>query len=505
LSFFFCAPIFAFSLSRDCPALRIACIFELFNSADSKILSFEISPAIVSSIARQSLESEKAKIGAQKKKLKDERDGIPSRIDELDRMSGDTFDFKQLENNLSIEKTTLAGVDKEINDVNESLDGQREKITAAKDLKWTKEQALKQLERNLSEVPTLLEETDANNLQAAKLSLSKTTQEINSINSLISSWELQVEAFETAKSDLLSEWSKINSSTAPIITENETACPSCKRELENVGEIKENLIANFNTSKTNNLKVNQGKGLAVVKQLEELKLKINEAKPTLKPLNESKEIHRMKTVSLTSIINAPKEAPQPTADMIALKKEIESIVIPTIEAPNTQELQAKKNEIEERISVINRSLGTKEQIEKNKARMIELQEQQKNLSQQIADLEKTEFQIDAFNKAKINLVESRINSKFKLVKFKMFEQQLNGGESPACECLVDGVPFKGLNTASQINAGLDVINGLQEHFKILAPVFIDHRESVFQLQPMSCQLVGLMADETAKKLIVTNQ
>jgi hypothetical protein len=73
-------------------------------------------------------------------------------------------------------------------------------------------------------------------------------------------------------------------------------------------------------------------------------------------------------------------------------------------------------------------------------------------------VEKVQFVIERFNKLKIDTLESKINEKFKFVKFRMFETQIN--EAECCEALINGVPFSDANTASKINAGLDIINTL---------------------------------------------
>jgi hypothetical protein len=67
-------------------------------------------------------------------------------------------------------------------------------------------------------------------------------------------------------------------------------------------------------------------------------------------------------------------------------------------------------------------------------------------------MEKVQFVIERFNKLKIDTLESKINEKFKFVKFRMFETQING-EAECCEALINGVPFSDANTASKINAG----------------------------------------------------
>ncbi|WP_276317174.1 hypothetical protein [Anaerosphaera multitolerans] len=40
------------------------------------------------------------------------------------------------------------------------------------------------------------------------------------------------------------------------------------------------------------------------------------------------------------------------------------------------------------------------------------------------------------------------------------------------------MPYNDVNNAGKINAGLDIINTLSEHYDIYAPVFVDNAESV---------------------------
>jgi len=74
---------------------------------------------------------------------------------------------------------------------------------------------------------------------------------------------------------------------------------------------------------------------------------------------------------------------------------------------------------------------------------------------------------------------------------------VNGGQEECCETLIDGVPFTVANTASQINAGLDIINVMSDHFDIHAPVFVDNRESVVKLIPSASQIINLVVVEGA--------
>jgi len=129
-----------------------------------------------------------------------------------------------------------------------------------------------------------------------------------------------------------------------------------------------------------------------------------------------------------------------------------------------------------------------------------LESEGKNLAQQIADLEKEEFIIEQFMKKKITTIENKINSMFKHVKFKMYEQLINGGEEETCIALIDGVPFSDANHSAQINAGIDIINTFSKHLDVTAPIIIDNAEAINEIIPTESQLIRLLVtdDKTLK-------
>jgi len=101
------------------------------------------------------------------------------------------------------------------------------------------------------------------------------------------------------------------------------------------------------------------------------------------------------------------------------------------------------------------------------------------------------------------MLESKINSRFKLARFKLFEQQINGGLSECCETLYNGVPYSGgLNNGARINVGLDIINTLSEHYNFRAPIFIDNKEAITKLIETDSQVISLLVSEPDKKLRV---
>ena len=99
------------------------------------------------------------------------------------------------------------------------------------------------------------------------------------------------------------------------------------------------------------------------------------------------------------------------------------------------------------------------------------------------------------------MVEQRINNMFAVVRWKMFEKQINGGEVPTCEAMVNGVPFSDVNKADQINAGLDIINAICQYNNVYAPIFVDNAESVNNLLPTSSQVIRLVVSNDNQLII----
>lgn len=154
---------------------------------------------------------------------------------------------------------------------------------------------------------------------------------------------------------------------------------------------------------------------------------------------------------------------------------------------------------------IDQSIARFEQHIQCQTRIRELKAQEKDLNREYLDLEAELNLTDEFVRAKVNLLESKINSKFRFARFKLFHQQINGGLTECCTTMIDGVPFgSGLNQASEINSGLDIINTLSEHYGFTAPIFVDNAESVTQLIETNAQVIRLIVSKPDHKLRVEN-
>ena len=134
----------------------------------------------------------------------------------------------------------------------------------------------------------------------------------------------------------------------------------------------------------------------------------------------------------------------------------------------------------------------KEIQEKTKQRIEELQASEEDISNKIQELEGQQYALEEFTKTKVELLENAINSKFELVKFRLFDTQINGGLIECCDTLVNGVPYADVNNAHKILAGLDIINTLIKFYNTSAPIFIDNRESINEIYNINTQIINLI-------------
>ena len=105
----------------------------------------------------------------------------------------------------------------------------------------------------------------------------------------------------------------------------------------------------------------------------------------------------------------------------------------------------------------------------------------------------------------LSLLDSNINQ-FKTVRFRLYEDQLNGGLRECCDVMIPGesglVPYRFANSAAKVNAGIEIINRLSDKFGFTMPLIIDNAESVVKLEETNEQVIRLIVDGSKKTLEV---
>lgn len=161
------------------------------------------------------------------------------------------------------------------------------------------------------------------------------------------------------------------------------------------------------------------------------------------------------------------------------------------------ELKAEKSDLQSQLNEVNAIIAKSSMNVEIDERIAELQAEQKEISQKVADQEQMLYLLEEFIRFKLDKISDSINSHFKTVNFKLFEMQLNGGMKDCCECTVNGVDYSDLNSGHRIVAGLDIIRSLSEMYGVSCPIFVDNAESLneFNVPDMDAQLILLTVSE----------
>ncbi len=478
--------------------------------------------ALLDKIAGKSLADFKREIASRKKKLKEDLGNIQPRIDQTTRLMPSDVDYSALSVELEGVEKSIAQVDESIADTTKAIRQQYEGVQA----KQKQINELKQNRQNvLFEAQNLAREEAfkaiasrreiESNIKVCQQELASMQRSIQSLERELASLQNQVAAKRKEVEQIRNDWyaenarAFVESSTDIICPLFDFVCksPEATQKREQADAKAKQIFAEAKTNKLNDL---NKKGCDMSKEIEVLEQSIKEAEASLgtarNELSEKQKelmelqgkLEKQGTVAESEV--NPDSLPQYVQLSNDIKK-LEATLDENTEQVDTTELQSKKKGLQTQRDALKEKLGGKTLKEKYTVEITNLEEQGRDLAQQLADLEREEYVMQNFTKAKIEECERRINGLFSFVKFKLFDYTIDGNESETCIALVDGVPFPSVNTAGKVNAGLDIINALARYYGIAAPIFIDGRESVNRLIETESQIINLVVSHD-KELII---
>lgn len=451
---------------------------------------------------------------SKKRKINEDIKSIPIRIDEANN-SKNNLDFKEIEKELEQEQMKLEKIENQISDESEKT----KEISEIKTLIYQKKSELdkirykkeseafkpkQKLESSLSLAKNDLEEKERN-LKYLTQQIERIKNAIGQYKEKISNYEKLVEELQNKTQEKRNQW--IEEKEKELELPHDFTCPYCKQELpqEQIDEKIEEIKLNFFEEKRNKLEEITQKGLTYKKQIEEYQEYIQDFRNDIKKLE--KEIDEIDTESFKKDIEENKNIVENLESRIKnfvpvieetdeekqLNKEIEILKtkIDSVSDNNSNDLKVEKIKINKTIDSLKEKLSYKKQNENIDKRIKILEEKEKTLSQKMARIEGLEFLCEEFIKTKVDMLESKINIKFKTVRFKLFKDLVNGGIEPTCEALINGVPFTSANNSGKVNAGLDIINVLNDYYGVIAPIFIDNRDLITEIIDTNSQIINL--------------
>lgn len=317
-----------------------------------------------------------------------------------------------------------------------------------------------------------------------------------------------VEELERKQADLREEWAGLTAKYPLPDAENAT-CGTCHQKLPS--EMIAEMLERVNIARAEEKERINRTGKEYGRQIEELREK------TAKAVNDQKEsvedkaaAERDMNESAARRYEVAAQTIEDNEQYVSIMNEIADIdrqkeaviaekIAPSNDAERIQTLTEKIAEIDEKLF----SAGKRKEQEN---RVNELAKRKVAAGKEFEEIARLCSLVEEFIRTKVSVLESRINDKFTITKFKLFETQINGGLTETCEAVFNGVPYSGgLNNAMRINVGMDIINTLSSLYGMSAPVFVDNAESVTSLRPIRSQVIQLVVKDGQKSLKVEKE
>lgn len=438
---------------------------------------------------------------AQKRKLNAALEVIPARIDEASKLMPEVLDSE------SVLRKQLTNLYKKQDDIS-----RRKQAALAVDADTMTAQQINdlQLELERRKLEYLQASNKANEAAYAELAeLKKKKSSLESENaSLIRKTvdgRKEIERMETMRELLLSDYANVQ---AEQWDEANEICPTCGQLLP--AERVERLREEFNLKKSRKKEEINKRGQACsATKIQDLQSRIDAADEQAKSNIEKVELLTQEIDRITATIttSAPFET---TEAYTSLQAQIQAL------RDNQQSTDDKKAAIaksfdeqlagvSETIRTVSKELAQIDQAKEIKARIQSLEEEQRQTAETLEQVEYGIHLCEEFVRCKAAMVTDNINSRFKTIHFKLFEDQINGGLKEICEPQImnnagQWVRYKSANTAAKANAELEIIDVLNKHFKTDLPVVMDRAESVSEVSGFSGQLIRLIVSPADRAL-----
>lgn len=457
---------------------------------------------------------------------------IPTRIDEASKQLV-IVDVGALEVEKAAKEVALQKVEDELSGGTSKLEEINQKRQSVMDLKFQASEIL----NNATEILMSKRKEVLNVVNEKETAVMSVKKNILNLESEIADAERAHDRAELDKQKFADEWRSEKASAfpkmkpfpeytpLPELTEKDLTCPTCGQSLPK--DVRDNRIKDyderkkrheaayiiskaeyeeryrsdkekFERNRENNLKSITEKGQKAADDARTYQKMIDERKNVIdkllsdievteKKLAEAKEV--LDVISTTADMSGNEEYQNVQKQIASLESEIEEL---SKESSGNTELKAKREVLKDEITEIEMKIKSADNS-KIEARIAELEAEKSEVGQKLAEQEQMIALTEDFIRTKMNRISSVINEKFRIVSFKLFDNQINGGLKECCECTVNGVPYSSLNEGHQLVAGFDIINSISNLYGVKTVVFLDKAERIndFNIPKIDTQLVTL--------------
>lgn len=435
---------------------------------------------------------------ARKKKINSELDKIPIRIDETTKQLNE-------QGELPVRET----IETELKDLRKHQDKARGTITAINN--GSKLNNIKNridiVNSKISQIKQHYELQDKEKVLQIEQEINKLKSESDTNLSYIANYTQTVRANRekleennVELSSLRIEYSEIFKT---VFDEKQAVCPTCGQVLPE--EMIDEAIKKFNTNRANKLKEINQKGQKIAIKNKEIENQNTEFEKRIHDYNDKNAkiceksnelLKQLETIpdntESTSSYADDDEYKKLRVELTGLNKELSDIQ--TGNLSKISELKSTVTQLDLDINSRMEKLAIIVQAEKFKQRIEELKAQHKKLGMEFELLEQHLNIVQLFIMNKVRMLTNKINDKFAIARFKLFEQQINGGITECCEAITaNGASYNSsMSNGERVKISLDICSTLAGHYGKNLPIFVDNAESVTDMQKTQNQKILLI-------------
>lgn len=441
---------------------------------------------------------------ASMKKIKDEIPILDGQIKEKERdvAENSDIDLAELELLKNLTKEQIAENEKAQNDISLQLSEYDSMSAKIMELKF--EQG--ELQRKANEENIQDRKNIENKISEKKFLLSKAEGSVRDTERNIICVENDIKKSEKLLESVRTEYKYVQTLE---FDENSLICSYCGQEYPS--DKKEQIKAEFEDKKANDLQVITEKGNSINKLLKEQKLKLEELE---KELPEHVQSVNMLNESISSLQVELNKLPQSidvsgTEEYKAIQSEISELQAKLSGQINFDDI---KKSLKEEFTRLNSELIevekriAKADTSEKQARLEELRQQRVNFEQKKSDCQKILDLLTELDKEKNAILVDNINSMFGLVKWKLFDYAKNGGYKNVCIPMIDDRSILTIasNKGNRILGRVDIVNSIQKIEGLNVPIFLDDVESLDDenikktVSLLNCQVIILKVTNNEK-------
>lgn len=484
---------------------------------------------LLAELTGKTLADFKKEISAKKQRINAELVDLPGRIDEKKRdiAKSEEEDWSSLEAELKQKREARADIEKQLEDINAAESASNEAVRKLmREIESLRTERMKRQNEITEEV--------MRDFYAAQGKKNELKHEVELLKQKIASCERDIDTYkkeiaqcEERRNTLLEEWKKLNAQQKSIkaeqlqIDEAQFVCPTCHRPLdvEDIEAKEAQMRENFEKEREKRLervasdiesnkrrgRYNNTQKENYQKQIADTEAHIAEHKKRIEEIEALPEYTaELVRPDASAAIEADSRMKSLQEDINRLTKEKDAKQQSDGNNEDREELRNGRTTLTQAIETLVAKLAKRTDAEADKRRVSELEKKMQELNIELAELERIEFVIAEFSKARSAAIEARINGLFRIVRFRWIAVAINGAESETCEATLNGKPYSTCSNAEKTNIGLDIINAICKSEDIYAPIFVDNAESINDIMPMQSQTINLIVSRDAQLRVEAN-